>query len=903
MLKEVTPMYHRRNIFLLNLFRIMAFAVAFLHDSRAQAYSTSHLTNPPQARLRKLPAGFEGEFIAFSLSEAEKKVSPIYKRKDYRNVYQDIYQLGGIRQIYGLVYDPASEEIILVGRAKPQRPPLTIDDLVVALRARFTHGEWPLVSIDLPEGNSTNRKQRVRFGGGIENTQFGMDLFDADYRLKLIGLGHLKSGVSGMPTYWDLWLNNTKDQTYDDFSDAVRFWFYPVLSNVTIRNGVAAIGKLRVKIFSEHHNSDRLDKKYARQTQNVAANEFSVQVNNHFEEIGKRHLSIARLTGLEELVALTMALDKIDVNSDLSFWLEEYEVKRVKIPATVEIVSRKDFTHEMSGGVRLMALALRLKGGDISALKDAVLNTRPSPDSIHWTFSIGEWVIPTSPGMVRHEDLNSLFVQAHYFQELGYEFEAISLFDKIISLAPDSVDAYRVRAISLRKMGKHSESEADLEKVRFLESIYSRNSTISPVTRRLVLAAHEGDIETVRGLIAKGANINERNGTAYTALAAASQSGHTEIVRALLDHGANPDLANYAGSTPLMLAADGGHISVVRYLLDKQADVSAETHEGNTALEVASLMGEPKTVQLLLANGASVNIKDSRGITPLIAASSRGHTSISQLLIQSGADLTAEDNEGNSALIIAVRYEHVALVKILLTEGADANAGNASSWTALLFATLKDNTELVNLLIDNGVDVNAKEGLVGTTPLELASQVAAQYVAKVLIERGADVNSKNTRNASPLHLAVVEGHDSMVDMLLASDADVDAIADGGVSALFAASQLGHDGIVQALLGKGANVTCRTDKGGTALSVASQMGYYNIVKALLDNGADVNIKKSNGLTPLHAAAFMGHKAVVELLIAKGANVNAKDKIGATPLAYAAKQEHVEIIELLRMHSAD
>ena len=55
---------------------------------------------------------------------------------------------------------------------------------MVALRARFIHGKWPLVSIDPTEETKKTDMQIVRFEGGIEETQFGQDLFDADYRLK-----------------------------------------------------------------------------------------------------------------------------------------------------------------------------------------------------------------------------------------------------------------------------------------------------------------------------------------------------------------------------------------------------------------------------------------------------------------------------------------------------------------------------------------------------------------------------------------------------------------------------------------------------------------------------------------------------------------------------------------------
>jgi hypothetical protein len=70
--------------------------------------------------------------------------------------------LGCINKAVGLMIDRARPDIILVGHHDPNRPPLTLDDFVVALRARFIHGAWPLVSIDPTEETKQTGLQRVR---------------------------------------------------------------------------------------------------------------------------------------------------------------------------------------------------------------------------------------------------------------------------------------------------------------------------------------------------------------------------------------------------------------------------------------------------------------------------------------------------------------------------------------------------------------------------------------------------------------------------------------------------------------------------------------------------------------------------------------------------------------------
>jgi len=109
---------------------------------------------------------FSAEYIAFSLKVAKERIISTPEAKDYRRLYPEVFNLGGITAIKGLVYDRKTGDVILVGQRDPKRAKLTLDDFVVALRARFIYRKWPLVSIDpTPQTKETNM-QIVRFEGG-----------------------------------------------------------------------------------------------------------------------------------------------------------------------------------------------------------------------------------------------------------------------------------------------------------------------------------------------------------------------------------------------------------------------------------------------------------------------------------------------------------------------------------------------------------------------------------------------------------------------------------------------------------------------------------------------------------------------------------------------------------------
>ena len=89
-------------------------------------------------------------------------------------------------------------------------------------------------------------------------------------------------------------------------------------------------------------------------------------------------------------------------------------------------------------------------------------------------------------------------------------------------------------------------------------------------------------------------------------------------------------------------------------------------------------------------------------------------------------------------------------------------------------------------------------------------------VGELLITKGADVNAKNDRHATPLHPAALYGHKEVVELLIAAGADVNA---------------------------------KEKYEKTPLHHASKAGYYEIVELLIAAGADVNVKNIAGKTPL------------------------------------------------------
>jgi len=417
------------------------------------------------------------EYVAFSLKVAQERIVSNAKGGVYRKIHPEVFTLGGITAVRGLVYDRQMADIILVGERYQDRAVLTLDDFVVALRARFIHGKWPLVSIDPTEETKKTELQIVRFEGGIEDSAFGEDLFNADYRFKQISMGLLPSGMPELRTYWDLSVERAKEATVKGHKINSRFWFYPLLPIVSVRDDAVAIKGLKVRLFTEVMSLEIDGRKIENLStfEDEAGDRFAKAVSDNFERLARVHPPLLRLQGLNELVALTKAMEEMDKRPDLTFWLRDYKVGEIRTEKTVKVLKRKEyvkssmtnvsFINELSGGVQLMALALRLKGGDVSALMEAVVKTRPNPGTLWWSFMVGEWLIPTSPEMLKMADIGSLFDHAMFLFVKKQYVEAISLYRKIIELKPDWSTAYNNLGVVYKEKGAYEEAIFNFNKV------------------------------------------------------------------------------------------------------------------------------------------------------------------------------------------------------------------------------------------------------------------------------------------------------------------------------------------------------------------------------------------------------------------------------------------------------
>ena len=154
-------------------------------------------------------------------------------------------------------------------------------------------------------------------------------------------------------------------------------------------------------------------------------------------------------------------------------------------------------------------------------------------------------------------------------------------------------------------------------------------------------------------------------------------------------------------------------------------------------------------------------------------------------------------------------------------------------------------------------------------PLYYAALLGLGIVARMLLDKGADVNAQGRYYGNALQAASAQGHEQVVKMLLDKGADVNAQGGHYGNALQAASARGHEQVVKMLLNKGADVNAQGGGYSNALQAASAGGHEQVVKMLLDKGADVNAQGGRYDNALQAASEGGHEQVVKMLLDAGA----------------------------------
>jgi ankyrin repeat protein len=410
----------------------------------------------------------------------------------------------------------------------------------------------------------------------------------------------------------------------------------------------------------------------------------------------------------------------------------------------------------------------------------------------------------------------------------------------------------------------------------------------------LLLAAIQGHAKTVTRLLQAGAKINDINDAKMTPLDVATYNGHLEVVQVLSKADEQISQKLHSSNSPLFFAIQKNHIELVNFFIEIGCDINAVSGMSERDLY-------KEVVNALRDTGANTRRMTQRALSPLCVAIYMGHVEIVERLLQAGAEKSINDDNGYVLLLLAIEKRHYKIITLLLASGVRINPTEEDRAVPLHKAITQRSQSIVTMLLDAGADLNKKDYRY-ITPLYVAAKCGVTAIARQLIARGANINDLCTEeDATPLHVAALEGHHKVVDLLLSAGAMIEATTRRGETPLFWAVKGGKaPAIVKWLIAAKANTQLIDYLGNTLLIQAARANNPHIFAILLktDLGRNVNRANKTGITPLHIAADKGNKLIVQQLLAAKVNKHASLASGETPIFFALNKKYKKIVDMLR-----
>ena len=284
--------------------------------------------------------------------------------------------------------------------------------------------------------------------------------------------------------------------------------------------------------------------------------------------------------------------------------------------------------------------------------------------------------------------------------------------------------------------------------------------------QKLFQYSFEGNKKMVKALL-NGAgedfDLNYKDTDGNTALMYAIKGGNIETIKYLIERGAEINYINNLEISPLHLAVRKNRFDIVSALVDFGALLNIRGKFGETPIFDAVGEGNAKMVEALHLNGALINVKNNKGDTPLlVAVKSPKSQDCALTLLSLGASVEEENNNGQTPLIYSIHHKNNMMIDILLKRGADMNHADAFGNTPIMYCAKTGNREALRVLIARGADFTRKNKD-GKDALEIAKESGFNGCAEILAKARRIIESNIAPKAKEQALKEFATHNKITN--------------------------------------------------------------------------------------------------------------------------------------------
>ena len=263
-------------------------------------------------------------------------------------------------------------------------------------------------------------------------------------------------------------------------------------------------------------------------------------------------------------------------------------------------------------------------------------------------------------------------------------------------------------------------------------------------------AIENKDIQTLKMLMTKGYDLNEKNRFGTSPLHLAISKSNLRIVKVLIENGASPDVfdASSWNFTPLQLAMKMENYEIVKFLVENGANINLlKGYHHPLKLAIKNF----EIFKYFMKNGAIMSDKLKGNITFILIDTKREE--FFKYVFLNYIHHPNFTSGGCPQIFLAIYKKCEKIAELLIQHGAEIIKSRVGSYSTLAFASTTNNLKIVRLLIENGAKINPEDRDT-YQPIQTAVRFDQIIVAHYFLSFGACANARNQNNENSLELSI-----------------------------------------------------------------------------------------------------------------------------------------------------